>query len=150
MRSIMPKDPGKRRPCIVQQNTDELDGSEAKGDEGLTGSNGNELPKAVPSGLCTHEEGAMKRLYPDFGHPNGIGMAPWFSIQDGKLYPEVGHPNGKGTSPWFVIRNEQVYPDVALPQGPGEAPWFRIRDLKLFPDSGNPDGASDAPWYSIR
>jgi hypothetical protein len=41
------------------------------------------------------------RLYPAFGHPEGIGAQPWFTIQDDKLYPAFGHPDGIGAQPWI-------------------------------------------------
>ena len=36
----------------------------------------------------------MSKLYPDFGHPKGIGARPWFTIRGDKLYPAFGHPEG--------------------------------------------------------
>ncbi len=46
----------------------------------------------------------MAHWYPDFGHAQGIGAAPWFSIRDGKVYPDFGHPSpGRGV-PWFKMR----------------------------------------------
>jgi hypothetical protein len=46
----------------------------------------------------------VAKLYPDFGHPNGIGATPWFRIKDNKLYPDFGHPGGISPLPWFQIR----------------------------------------------
>jgi len=34
----------------------------------------------------------MMRLYPDSGHPYGITMTPWFSIQDGSCFPRWAIP----------------------------------------------------------
>ena len=45
----------------------------------------------------------MPDLYPDFGHPEGIGAKPWFTIRDDELYPAFGHPDGIGAQPWFRI-----------------------------------------------
>ena len=41
----------------------------------------------------------MSKVYPDFGHPNGIQASPWFRMQNEKLYPDFGHPEGLGASP---------------------------------------------------
>ena len=46
----------------------------------------------------------MSKLYPDFGHPEGIGARPWFTIRGDKLYPAFGHPEGIRALPWFKIR----------------------------------------------
>jgi len=40
----------------------------------------------------------MNKLYPDFGHPNGMGAAPCYFIRNNKLYPDFGHPSGIGAS----------------------------------------------------
>jgi hypothetical protein len=44
-------------------------------------------------------------MYPDFGHPEGGGARPWFSIQGNQLYPDFGHPEGRGARPWFSLRS---------------------------------------------
>jgi len=45
----------------------------------------------------------MPDLYPDFGHPEGIGAKPWFTIRDDELYPAFGHPDGIGAQPRYRI-----------------------------------------------
>ena len=45
----------------------------------------------------------MSRVYPDYGHPQGIGSTPWFRISGAKLLPDYGHPQGIGSTPWFRI-----------------------------------------------
>ncbi len=44
------------------------------------------------------------KLYPDFGHPDGIGARPWFTIRGNQAYPDFGHPDGIGARPWFSMR----------------------------------------------
>ena len=38
------------------------------------------------------------KVYPDFGHQDGLGVSPWFSIRGNQLYPDLGHPDGLGAS----------------------------------------------------
>jgi len=47
--------------------------------------------------------GVIQCLYPDFGHPEGIGAKPWFTIRDDELYPAFGHPDGIGAQPRYRI-----------------------------------------------
>ena len=43
-----------------------------------------------------------KNLYPAFGHPEGIGAQPWFTIRGDQLYPAFGHPKGiTSAQPWY-------------------------------------------------
>ncbi|MFC2104368.1 hypothetical protein ACFLS4_03335 [Bacteroidota bacterium] len=44
------------------------------------------------------------KYYPDFGHPQGMSVTPWFKLKGDKLYPDFGHPNGVGAAPWFKIK----------------------------------------------
>jgi hypothetical protein len=44
------------------------------------------------------------KVYPDFGHPDGIGAKPWYRMQGNQLFPDFGHPDGIGARPWFSIR----------------------------------------------
>ena len=43
------------------------------------------------------------KLYPDYGHPDGMGASPWFRISGSNVYPDYGHPDGMGASPWYRI-----------------------------------------------
>jgi hypothetical protein len=45
------------------------------------------------------------KIYPDFGHPDGIGARPWFMVRGNQLFPDFGHPDGTGARPWFSIRS---------------------------------------------
>lgn len=93
---------------------------------------------------------AMSKLFTDFGHPNGIGAAPWFSIRGDKLYPDFGHPGGIGAIPWFSIRGDKLYSDFGHPQGIGATPWFRVSGTKAYPDFGHPQGIGATPWFTVR
>jgi len=44
------------------------------------------------------------KVYPDFGHPDGVGAHPWFVIRNNQLFPGFGHRDGVGARPWFSIR----------------------------------------------
>jgi hypothetical protein len=45
------------------------------------------------------------RLYPDFGHPDGMSARPWFTIRNNQLYSDFGHPDGMSARPWFSMRS---------------------------------------------
>jgi hypothetical protein len=84
--------------------------------------------------------GASSSYLTAFGHPEGIGAQPWFTIRGDKLYPAFGHPEGIGAQPWFTIRGDQLYPAFGHPEGIGAQPWFTVRDDKLYPAFGHPEG----------
>ncbi|MCH8029573.1 MAG: hypothetical protein IH874_06540 [Candidatus Dadabacteria bacterium] len=44
------------------------------------------------------------KVYPDFGHPEGIQATPWFKMKDDKLFPDFGHPDGISSVPWYKIK----------------------------------------------
>ena len=44
-----------------------------------------------------------QNVYPAYGHPEGIGAAPWFTIRGDNLSPAYGHPEGIGAAPCYRI-----------------------------------------------
>ncbi|NIO09140.1 MAG: hypothetical protein GTO40_14460, partial [Deltaproteobacteria bacterium] len=50
----------------------------------------------------------MKKVYPDYGHAEGVGIVPWYRLEEGKFYPDYGHPQGEQSKSWFMLIGDKV------------------------------------------
>jgi hypothetical protein len=90
-------------------------------------------------------------LVPFGSHPDPMGGAPWFAIEDDWVYPAEGHPFGASAIPWFQILSDYLYTSNWHPSGPRAGAWFRSDGELIWVELGNPEWRGTPEiWYRIE
>ena len=94
----------------------------------------------------------VRHWYAVYGHPDGVGVRPWFAVDDvtGLVYPrDDEQPTTYAPEPSFRFVEHLIYP-VGEETGDQPQPWFELRGSCVYSTDGHPRGASPSPWYQMR